>query len=198
MTSMSRLSIAGAAGAVLFALGAAPAEAHPLAVEGASFMAGFGHPWTGIDHVLAMLAVGIWAAQLGGRARFTLPAVFLVAMVLAGTAGALAWGAGVAEIGIVASVVGLGLAIAFALRPPLAVSLAAVGLFALAHGYAHGAEAPEAATPAVYAAGFVLATGMLLGLGLVAGTVVERWQARGTRVAGASIAAAGLALAVFL
>ena len=104
---------------------------------------GFVHPVSGIDHVLAMVAVGLLAAQYGGRALWLVPLSFVVAMAIAGVIGMAGIVIPVAEVGIGVSVVVLGLAIAFQLRPPTFVAMAVVGFFALFHGYAHGAELPD-------------------------------------------------------
>ena len=123
----------------------APAEAlaHPGHDGAAGLVHGFVHPVTGIDHVLAMIAVGVLAAQYGGRALWLVPMTFLVAMAIAGVIGMAGIVIPVAEVGIGVSVVVLGLAIAFQLRPPAFVAMAIVGFFALFHGYAHGAELPD-------------------------------------------------------
>jgi urease accessory protein len=107
---------------------------------------GFIHPVTGIDHVLAMIAVGVLAAQYGGRALWLVPLSFLAAMAIAGVIGMAGIVIPVAEVGIGVSVVVLGLKIAFQLRPPTLISMAVVGFFALFHGYAHGAELPDGIT----------------------------------------------------
>jgi urease accessory protein len=179
--------------ALATALASGPAAAHTFGAEGAGFAAGLGHPLFGADHLLAMVAVGLWAAQLGGRAVWQVPAAFVVALV----AGALLALAGVGlpavEPGIMASVLVLGLLVAGAVRLPAAAGMALVGLFALCHGHAHGAEMPAAADPALYGLGFVLATGFLHALGLALGFVAARQAApAAARCAGAAIAVAGL------
>lgn len=177
---------------VLLVALAAPAWAHPG--HGVGLAAGLAHPFGGLDHVLAMVAVGLWAVQLGGRALWLVPAGFVIAM-LGGAA--LGWaGIGVvpAEPGILASVLLLGLLVAFAVRLPLALGLAVVGAFALCHGDAHGAELPAGADALTFAAGFALATAVLHGLGMAAGRVAR--DGRLLRWSGAGIAAAGLVLMV--
>jgi urease accessory protein len=162
-----------------------------------SFMEGLMHPLGGLDHILAMVAVGLWASQIGGRALWLLPLTFPAVMVAGGALGmsgvALPW----VEAGIAASVMVLGAAIAFALRPSLAVSLPVIGAFALLHGYAHGVELPADASALHYAAGFVAATLMLhligIGLGLAAARIPVRFAAR---TAGGAIAALGVMLLV--
>lgn len=178
------------AAALLAALSGA-ALAHP-GHESASFFSGFSHPLGGLDHLLAMLAVGLYAAQQAGAARWLLPAGFVLAM-LAG-AGLSAFGLALpaVEAGIAASVLVLGLLIAFAARLPLALSLSLVAGFALFHGHAHHAEM-GAARLAAYAAGFALATALLH----AAGYALARWapQTRGgdrvKRAAGLVVAGVG-------
>ncbi|HNB27986.1 MAG TPA: HupE/UreJ family protein [Alphaproteobacteria bacterium] len=150
------------AAAVLTAL-ASPAMAHTgVHLFGESgFVAGFSHPLLGLDHLLAMLGVGIWAAQLGGRATWLVPAAFVSVMV-AGAALALSGAAlPMVEFGIGGSVLAIGGLIALGARLPLVVAMGVVGLFALFHGHAHGTELPGFAHPAAYGAGFVLATALL-------------------------------------
>ena len=149
----------------------AAALAHPGHDGAGGLVHGFVHPVTGIDHVLAMIAVGVLAAQYGGRALWLVPMSFLVAMAAAGVVGMAGIVIPVAEVGIGVSVVVLGLAIAFQLRPPTSVAMAVVGFFALFHGYAHGAELPVGMTGLSFALGFLLATALLhttgVGLGLL-------------------------------
>lgn len=185
---MKRLSIA-----VLPALLATPALAHPGAEAHGALAAGLAHPLSGADHVLAMLAVGLWAALLGGQAVIGLPAAFVAAM-LGGFALALAgvWLPAVEPM-ILASVVVLGLAVAAALRPSPAVAAALVGGFALFHGHAHGAEVAGAGALA-FGAGFAAATALLHAVGLGVGLLVARGAL--ARVLGAGTALAGAALLV--
>ena len=177
----------------LFALAISGAAlAHTDGGHGGGFAAGFGHPIFGYDHLLAMLAVGMWGAFLGAPAIWLLPVTF--PLVMAG--GAVLGMAGLAlpgvEWGIALSVVALGLAIAFAARPPLAACAALVGLFAIFHGFAHGQELPAEASPLAYAAGFVLATGLIHLLGIAVGLVIRLPHGRtALRAGGALVAAAG-------
>jgi urease accessory protein len=175
------------------ALASGPASAHTLGAHGAGFAAGFSHPLLSLDHLLAMVAVGLWAAQLGGRAMWQVPAAFVGALAL----GAVLALAGVAvpavEPGILASLLVMGLLIAFAVRLPAAVGTALVAVFAVCHGHAHGTEMPMAATPLLYGAGFVLATTALHVLGVALGWAGARLVSPAlTRAAGAAIATAGL------
>ncbi len=155
---------------------------------------GLAHPFTGLDHVLAMVAVGLWASQLGRPAMWLLPAVFPVVM----AGGALLGANGVAlpfvELGIVASVVVLGAAVAFGLRVSLTLSAALVGVFALFHGHAHGAELPAAGSALLYGTGFVAATLVLHAVGVGIGALAQRTFV--LRTAGGAIAATGLLLLV--
>lgn len=165
------------------------AQAHPG--HGGGYMAGIAHPFTGLDHVLAMLAVGIWAAQLGGRARWLVPGSFVALMAVAGSAGMAGIGAlPMAESGIATSVLLLGLLIAFSVKLPTVLGAGIAGLFAIFHGYAHGAEMPMLSAPWQYGAGFVLSTAVLHGLGLLLGQGLNK-QAIGLRAVGAAIAASG-------
>jgi urease accessory protein len=162
-----------------------------------SFAEGLAHPFTGLDHMLAMVAVGLWASQIGGRALWLLPLTFPVVMAAGAALGyggvALPW----VEIGIAASVLVLGAAIALTLRPSLAVSVPLIALFAALHGYSHGVELPANVWALTYAAGFIAATLMLhligIGLGLLANRIPVRFAAR---TAGGAIAVVGVALLV--
>ena len=167
-------------------------QAHPGHGMDHGWGQGMLHPLTGLDHLLAMLAVGLWAAQLGGRARWVLPLGFVSVMSL----GAMVGQSGVALPGvesmILASVFVLGLAIATARRAPLAVSGVLTALFALAHGYAHGSEMAAGAARGLYTAGFLGATVVLLGVGLAAGLWAARHRHEAwLRWAGFGIAAGG-------
>src|SRR5579863_6979611 len=120
------------------------AAAHPIDA-GAGLAAGFAHPLSGLDHVLAMVAVGLWAAQLGGRALWLVPSAFVAMMLAGGALGAAGVGVPAVEIGVAGSVLLLGLLIAFGVRAPLGVSMALVGGFAILHGHAHGSAMPAGA-----------------------------------------------------
>ncbi len=145
-----------------------PAAAHIIQGAQGGFGSGFDHPLTGPDHFLAMFAVGLWGAQMGGRQVWTLPVTFPLIMVIGGIIGMLGLPLPAIEIGIALSILALGLAIALAWRPAEWIALILIAYFALCHGYAHGAELPLSADPADYAIGFVLATGMihLFGIGV--------------------------------
>ena len=163
------------------------ALAHPG--HGMGFLAGLEHPLTGIDHLLAMLAIGLWAASLGGRAVWALPLTFVVSLALGGTIGHLVGAElpGVQQ-GILGSLIVLGVAAALALRVPFAVALAGVALFGAVHGLAHGAESPADFVP--FAVGFVLASCTRHAAGLLLGRVQYV-----SRALGAMTALAGVALA---
>ena len=169
-----------------------PASAH-IVGHAAGFSSGFEHPLTGLDHFLAMLAVGIWGAQMGGRAVWTLPVTFPLIMAVGGFAGMLAVPMPSIELGIALSILVLGGAIAAAWRPPELVALALIAVFAICHGYAHGAELPQAADPAEYAVGFVLATGMIHVAGIGVGLALSRpFDGVLARALGALIAVGGV------
>ena len=157
------------------------------------FVSGFAHPILGLDHVVAMVAVGLWGAQLGSPAIWVLPVTFPLVMAFGGLLGGLNIQIPGIEIGIAASAIALGLMVTFAARPPLWGAGILVGLFAIFHGYAHGAELPESANPLAFAMGFVIATGSLHVIGILIG-LINRWPwgMRSLRTGGAAIAACGL------
>lgn len=178
-------------------LAAAPAEAHLLGAGDAGLGAGVLHPLTGLDHLLAMIAVGAWAAQIGGRARWLVPAAFAGMVAVGGAIGM--GGAPIPgmEAAIALSVLLLGGFILLALRPSLALGMTLVGGFALFHGHAHGTELPEAAAPALYAAGFLAATLLLHATGIGLGLLLPRIAgALALRAGGAAVAATGVLLLV--
>lgn len=182
-------------GSVLAALSAVPALAHTGAGATGAFAAGVAHPLLGLDHVLAMATVGLWAGLAGGRARWAWPAAFLAAMALGAGLGAQSLAVGGAELAVAASVLLLGLAVAARLRPGVALGAALCGAFALSHGYVHGVELPPAVPLAGYLLGFVLATALLHALGAAAALALARpGAARWARLAGGAVAAAGAVL----
>lgn len=173
---------------------AAPALAHEGAGVGGGFISGLTHPILGWDHVVAMVAVGLWGAFLGAPAIWLLPVVFPIVMTLGGALGVLGVPLPAVETGIAASAVVLGLLVALAVRLPLSAAAVIVGAFAVFHGHAHGAELPLAANAFAYTVGFVIATGLLHLAGIAFGMLV-RWPV-GTlvvRAGGAAICLAGLA-----
>ncbi|GGK19402.1 HupE/UreJ family protein [Salinarimonas ramus] len=190
---MMKFSALGAA--ALLVMAASPALAHVGHHPTDGFAAGLTHPLTGLDHLLAIVAVGLWAGLVGGRALWAWPAAFVAAMTAAALYGMVGpWLPGV-ELAIAGSVLALGLAVALRLSAPVVLGAVTCGAFALAHGYAHGAELPLGAGAGAYVAGFVLATAGLHGLGLALGRLLARdvphWATRG---AGAAVAATGLVL----
>lgn len=172
-------------------LAAGPALAHTGDTLG-GFTSGLLHPISGLDHVVAMVAVGLWGGILGVPALWLLPIVFPLVMALGGAAGVIGVPLPGIEIGIALSGVVLGLMVLLAARPPLWLAAVLVGIFAIFHGHAHGTELPESANPIVYAAGFVVATGLLHLTGIAIG-MLWRWPAGrvAVRAAGALIAVAG-------
>lgn len=165
-----------------------PALAH-TGHDAGGFLSGVMHPLTGTDHLMAMLAVGLWAAALGGRAVWTLPLAFVAALAVGGVAGAMGLHVTIVEPMILASLVVFGVASAIALRLPLGAALAGTAAFGLAHGLAHGAEATG--TFASFAGGFILASVALHLAGLMIGRLPLL-----PRALGAGVAVAGVALAV--
>ena len=185
---------------IALSLAASPAFAHLNPAEHGSFAAGFSHPLSGPDHILAMVAVGLWAAMLGGRALFVVPAAFVGVMLLGFGAGLSGMPLPFVEPMILASVVVLGLLVALALRVPAAAGAVIAGFFAFFHGHAHGAEIGAAAF-ASYAAGFAISTALLHGAGILVGLGLGHLRTRdkalvAMRVAGGATALAGIALAI--
>jgi urease accessory protein len=160
------------------------------------FLGGFAHPLFGPDHVVAMVAVGLWGAFLGAPAIWLLPVVFPLVMAFGGALGILGVPIPGIEIGIAVSAIVLGLMVAFAARPPLWIAAVLVGAFAIFHGHAHGAELPPGADAVAYSIGFVVATGLLHLCGIAFGLLARGPAGRiAVRAAGGAIALAG---AVFL
>jgi urease accessory protein len=171
------------------------AHAHVGIGETNGFLHGFGHPLTGLDHLSAMIAVGLWAAQAGGRAIWAVPLTFVSVMLLGGVFGMAGIHLLFGETGIAVSVLMLGVFIAAAVRLPLSASILIVGLFALCHGHAHGAEMPATASALGYAGGFTLATASLHMAGVGLGVGIEKVApATFVRFAGGAIALWGLVL----
>lgn len=184
--------------AAILALLPAAAMAHTGTGAHVDAMHGFLHPLTGLDHILAMVAVGVFAARLGGKSLWALPAAFVLAMVASGAVGYAGIGLPMVEQGIAVSVIAMGLALAFGLRLPVVPAMALVAAFAVFHGHAHGAEGSAAGSFAGYAAGFVFATGMLhaagIALGLLLGRLGAALATNATRLVGATGALAGTAI----
>lgn len=173
-------------------LWAQSALAHPQKGEAVGFLTGFRHPISGLDHVLAMVAVGLWGAQLGAPAIWLLPVAFPMVMAMGGMLGLMGVPLPGIEYGIAASAILLGAAVLFELRPPLAIAAILVGFFAIFHGYAHGTELPPGQSALLYSMGFVIATGCLHAAGIGIGTVHRwGWGQKFLRVVGALVAIGG-------
>ncbi|MFA5922189.1 MAG: HupE/UreJ family protein [Methylococcaceae bacterium] len=170
------------------------AGAHSMGAEGAGFITGLAHPFMGLDHLLAMIAVGIWAAQTGGSAIWRLPLSFIVMMAVAALISAAGYSLPALELLIAGSVMLLGFMVVFAIRLPVKLSMLLVGLFAVFHGYAHGLEMPQASSAILYGSGFVLATALLHLIGIGLGRIAYRKHLL-SRLSGSIIAIAGLYLA---
>jgi len=168
-------------------------EAHVQQGDATGFLSGLSHPASGLDHILAMIAVGLWGAQLGVPALWLLPVTFPILMALGGMVGLLGVPLPGVEVGIAASALLLGLAVVSELRPPLAAAIALVAAFGVFHGHAHGTELPPGQSALLYSIGFVVATGCLHGVGIAVGLVHSKpWGRRVLRGAGALVAIGGL------
>jgi urease accessory protein len=177
---------------LLLVLACTPGLAHTGSMTG-GFVGGFAHPLFGPDHVVAMVAVGLWGAFLGAPAIWVLPIVFPLVMAVGGVIGILGVPLPGVETGIALSAIVLGMMVALAARPPLPVAAVLVGAFAVFHGYAHGAELPPETDAVAYSVGFVVATGLLHLTGIAFGQLTY-WPAgrMAVRVAGGAIALAGV------
>lgn len=174
------------------------AFAHTGAGAVHGFSHGFAHPLGGLDHLLAMVTVGIFAWQLGGRAVWAVPATFVGLMAVGGALGISGIDVPFVELGIALSVIVLGGVVAFGLKAPLAAAMAMVGFFAIFHGHAHGAEMPADASGLAYGLGFMVATAGLhlagIGLGMAIGRFGELHGEKFVRGAGAAVAVAGVGI----
>jgi urease accessory protein len=169
-----------------------PVSAHVGTGLPGGFASGFLHPLSGFDHLLAMVSVGVWGAFLGRPLIYVLPVVFPVMMVAGAILGMLDAPVPPVEIGIALSVLVLGSCIALSVRAPVWAASAAVAVFAVFHGYAHGRELPSAADPISYSVGFVLVTGLLHVTGICFGTLLSRpYGAVAIRGVGGIVAALG-------
>lgn len=182
---------------LLFALAAAPAAAHFGALPEGGWSAGFAHPFSGVDHVLAMGALGLWAALLGRRALWLLPGAFAAAMALGAALAVCGVPLPGAEDGVALSVALLGVLLAVAARPPLWLGVSVAAGFGLVHGSMHGAEMPASAAPPLYALGFLSATLLLLAGGAALGLAAEGRLGRRVVPIGAA-ALAGLGISFML
>jgi urease accessory protein len=195
--TLQRFASVALAAAIAVILAPSSAFAHTGISPAHDLLHGLEHPLTGLDHILAMFAVGLWAAQRGGRAIWSIPLTFVLVMTLGGALGMSGVSLPFVEQGIVLSVVILGVLVVGAVRLPLPVSAGIVSLFALVHGYAHGAEIPSAASGLSYALGFAAATALLHAAGISFGlSMQQRRSAQLVRYAGAAIAAGGLLLSI--
>jgi urease accessory protein len=169
------------------------AEAHPQQGQAAGFMTGFLHPWSGADHILAMIAVGIWGAQLGAPSIWFLPVTFPMVMAFGGFLGLIGVPLPGDEFGIALSALILGAAVCAQARPKLILAMILVGCFGLFHGHAHGTELPPGQNGLLYSMGFVIATGSLHAIGISLG-LINRWQIGSVtlRAGGAFIALMGV------
>ncbi len=188
---LSQFSIPVLASA-LFMSGASSVEAHVQSGGASGFAAGFSHPWSGWDHILAMIAVGLWGAQLGQPAIWLLPVTFPMVMAIGGFLGLVGCPLPGVEFGIGLSALLLGVMVAAERRPPLWIAVVLVGVFGLYHGHAHGTELPPGHNGMTYSMGFVFATGCLHGVGIALG-FVHRWPhgVIALRLGGAMIAMGG-------
>lgn len=190
---MARLGLRTLVTGLFLGLLAQAAEAHTGSGVVGGFWSGILHPVTGWDHVIAMVAVGLWGAFLGRPAIWILPVVFPLVMAFGGALGVLGVPLPHVETGIAVSAIVLGMMVAAEARMPIVWAGLIVGIFAIFHGHAHGTELPGAANPFAYALGFVVATGCLHVLGILFGTLTQWQQGRmAVRTGGAVIAAAGL------
>lgn len=178
---------------LLLVLAPSSAFAHIESTQATGFVTGLQHPWSGLDHVLAMIAVGLWGAQLGNPAMWVLPVTFPLVMALGALLGLLGIPLPGIEIGIAASAILLGAMVVAEVRPKLVVAALLVGFFAIFHGHAHGTELPAGQSGMLYSMGFVIATGILHGIGIALG-MVHRWPTGklALRGAGAMIAVMGV------
>jgi urease accessory protein len=193
---MTRIALRAAATAALVAV---PGAALAHTGHGASgFVHGFMHPVGGVDHVLAMIAVGLLAANLGGRALWLVPAAFVAVMAAGGTIGIAGVTMPFVETGIAMSIIVLGLAVALRFNLPALAAMALVGFFAIFHGHAHGTEMPSDASGLAYAAAFMLATALLHAAGIALGLAITRLgelaERRAVQATGGAMALAGVAM----
>jgi len=181
------------AASIVLLLVPAVAVAHEETGQAAGFLAGLSHPVSGLDHVLAMIAVGLWGAVLGPPAIWVLPVAFPLVMAFGGLLGLLGIPVPGVEIGIAISAIVLGAMVLAEIRPALWIAAALVAFFAVFHGHAHGRELPEGTSALLYSLGFVVATGLLHAVGILLGAV-HRWSVgrRAVRAAGGGVALAGL------
>jgi len=179
--------------AILLLTSATPVFAHVQQGQAAGYLTGLSHPISGLDHVLAMIAVGLWGAQLGRPAVWILPVTFPMMMAFGAFLGLAGIPLPGVEIGIALSAVLLGIMVAGELKPSLLIAAVIVAFFAVFHGHAHGTELPAGQSGLMYSIGFVMATGGLHGVGIAIG-LIHKWQAGKVllRVSGLVVALAGI------
>lgn len=166
--------------------------AHAESGKADGFLAGLHHPISGLDHILAMISVGLWGAQLGAPAIWLLPVTFPIVMAFGGMLGLIGVPLPGVEIGIATSAIILGVAVLSEWRPPLWVAAVIVGIFAIFHGHAHGTELPPGSSGMLYSIGFVMATGLLHAFGITIGLIHRwNWGRWALRFAGTVVALAG-------
>jgi urease accessory protein len=191
--SLQHVALVVLTAAIAVILSPRPAYAHIGVSPAHDLLHGLQHPFTGLDHLLAMFAVGLWAAQRGGRALWLVPLTFASVMAVGTILGMAGVSIPFVEPGIAVSVLTLGIFVASAMSLPLSISAAVVGLFALLHGYAHGAEIATSTSAVTYAFGFILATIFLHLTGISVGLVMQRMHfSRIVQYAGAAIAVCGV------
>jgi len=187
---------------IILLLAPSVAFAHPGHGEDSSLLSGFIHPFGGIDHLLAMSAVGLFAAHLGGRALWAVPTAFVGMMVLGGAIGTAGVSLPFVETAIALSVLVFGVVILSGMAPPVTAAMALVGIFAIFHGHAHGTEMPASGSALDYGIGFVVATALLHGFGIMLGLAIgrsdEAARRYATRACGAAIALIGAGLTIGL
>jgi urease accessory protein len=191
--TLRNILLAPVTGLLLTLLCPTRALAHIQGGETAGLISGLQHPVSGLDHVLAMVAVGIWGAQLGPPAIWLLPVTFPMVMAVGGMLGLMGLFLPGIEVGIAVSAIILGVMVGCEARPPLWLAAVLIGCFAIFHGHAHGAELPAGADALLFSIGFVVATGLLHAAGIGIG-LVHRWPTGkvALRLAGVAIAVAGI------
>jgi urease accessory protein len=195
--SLQRFVLVVLVAAIVVILGPRSAFAHTGIGPAHDLLHGLAHPLTGLDHLIAMFAVGLWAAQRSGRAIWFVPLTFVLAMTLGATLGMSRVSIPYVEPALAISVLMLGVFVAAAVRLPLSISAVIVGLFAIAHGYAHGAEIPASASGFFYALGFAAATVLLHAAGISFGLLMQRLHASQlVRLAGIAITVCGMLLCI--
>jgi len=178
---------------LLFLVATASAQAHSEGGEAGGFINGFTHPLFGADHIVAMVAVGLWGAFLGSPAIWLLPVIFPTVMAFGGALGVMGVPLPAIETGIALSGIVLGLMVLLASKPPIWVAAVLVGIFAIFHGHAHGTELPTSANPMTYSIGFVISTGLLHLSGIALGLLTRfPWGIPLVRGCGGVIACVGL------